>query len=156
MSENLNVIFDVSGSFSEYGKISILKMLKFSITRTAKNFGAATNFFFWNEEIKQFEGKKDFEPRGTASVSALKKFFFELAETSKILLVTDNFKNLEDVSEIKKVLKDKNLHLILVTVGAGAEISKNYNISTIGGIFSPADIVSATEILIFCDKGGAT
>lgn len=156
MSENLNVIFDVSGSLSEHGKISILKMLKLSITRTAKNFGATSTFFVWREEIKNFEGKEDFKPHGTAEVSALTKFFEELAETSKILLVCDNFKNLEDVAKIKKVLKDKNLHLILMTVGAGAEKSKNYNISTVGGIFSPADVVSAIEILLFCDKGGVT
>ena len=154
MNDKLNVIFDVSGSFFEHGKIEILKMLRVAVTRVSKNFGASPVFFAWREEIKNFEVKEDFKAHGTAEISALTEFFSALPAHSKILLVTDNFKSLDDVAKIKRVLKNKNLRLILMTVGAGAERSKNYNLSTVGGIFSLADLVTATKILL-CDEGGA-
>lgn len=154
MNENLNVIFDCSGSFDENGKIEILRSLRLSTAHIAENFGACPTFFTWREEINPQTSPKDLVARGSADVSALLNFIATCPEGAKILLFSDGIWDLDACAEIKSALSARRVTLIFVAVGADANRSINYNISTFGGIWSPADLPSAVQILLF--GGGAS
>lgn len=154
MNENLMVILDCSGSFDENGKIEILRSLRLSTARIAKNFGARPTFFIWREEISSQTSPKDIIARGRLDVHALKNFIADCPEGGKILLFSDGIWDLEACAEIKSVLATRRAELVFVAVGADANRSSNYNISTLGGIWSPADLPSAIQMLLF--RGGAS
>ena len=153
MSEEINIIFDASGSFGENGKSSIEKMLAVSARRIAANFGAEVIFFIWREEIEQLRKLPDLKPEGRAEIDALTNFIEDNPDGSKFLLITDSFKSLSEVAKIKKILEEKNSDLILMTVGADAAREENYNVSTFGGIFSPADFPTALQMLMSGNRG---
>lgn len=149
MNENLTVIFDCSGSFDENGKIEILRSLRLSTARIIKNFGARPIFFTWREEIISQTSPKDLVAHGSIDVSSLVNFIDACPEGSKILLFSDGIWDLDACTEIKSALAARKTVLVFVAVGADANRSTNYNISTFGGVWSPADLPSAIQILLF-------
>ncbi len=154
MNENLTVILDCSGSFDENGKIEILRSLRLSTERTAKNFGARSTFFIWREEISPYTCPKDIAARGSADISALMNFIGTCPEGVKILLFSDGIWDLDACAKIKSALTARHAALVFVAVGADANRSTNYNISTFGGVWSSADLSSAVQMLLF--GGGAS
>lgn len=153
MNENLTVIFDCSGSFDENGKIEILRSLRLSTARIVKNFGARPIFFTWREEIISQTSPKDLVAHGSIDVSSLVNFIDACPEGSKILFFSDGIWDLDACTEIKSALAAQKTALVFVAVGADANRSTNYNVSTFGGVWSPADLSSAIQILLF--GGGA-
>ena len=151
MNENLTVILDCSGSFDENGKIEILRSLRLSTARIAKNFGARSTFFTWREEINPQTSPKDIVARGKVDVSALVNFINTCPESAKILLLSDGIWDLNACAKIKSALAARHAALVFVAVGADANRSANYNISTFGGVWSPADLPSAVQMLLFGD-----
>ena len=154
MNKNLTVILDCSGSFDENGKMEILRSLRLSTARIAKNFGASLTFFIWREEIRLQTGPKDLVAGGRLNVHALENFISDCPEGAKILLFSDGIWDLDACAEIKSALAARKVELIFVAVGADANRSANYNISTFGGVWSPADLPSAIQMLLF--GGGAS
>lgn len=153
MNKNLMVILDCSGSFDENGKIEVLRSLRFSTMRIAKNFGASSTFFIWREKISPQTSLKDLVARGRLDIHALEDFIINCPEGTRILLFSDGIWDLEACAEIKSALAARQVELVFVAVGADANRSSNYNISTLGGIWSPADLPSAIQMLLF---GGGT
>ncbi|MBR3746282.1 MAG: hypothetical protein IKN27_04905 [Selenomonadaceae bacterium] len=149
MNENLTVIFDCSGSFDENGKIEILRSLRLSTARIAENFGARPTFFTWREEIFPQTSSKDIVARGSVDVSALMNFIDTCPEGSKILLFSDGVWDLDACAKIKSSLIARHVTSVFVAVGADANRSVNYNISTFGGIWSPTDLPAAIQMLLF-------
>ena len=154
MNENLTVIFDCSGSFDENGKIEILRSLRLSTARIAENFGARSTFFTWREEFFPQTSPKDIIASGSADISALVNFIDACLEDTKILLFSDGIWDLDACAKIKSSLTARRVKLIFVAVGADANRSINYNISTFGGVWSPEDLPSAVQMLLF--GGGAS
>lgn len=153
MDKNLTVILDCSGSFAENGKLEILRALRLTVTRLAKNFGASAEFFIWREDVHPLTNPKEVVPRGVGEVSALKKFLADCSEGAKILLLSDGAWSIDDSPKIKSALAAKKIDLVFVAVGADANRSTNYNISTVGAVWSPADLPAAIQTLLF---GGAS
>lgn len=149
MNENLTVIFDCSGSFDENGKIEVLRLLRLSTARIIKNFGARPTFLTWREEVSPQTSPKDLVAHGRVDVSALVKFIDTCPKGAKILLFSDGIWDLNACTEIKSALAARKVTLVFVAVGADANRSTNYNISTFGGVWSPADLPSAVQILLF-------
>lgn len=153
MNKNLTVILDCSGSFDENGKIEILRSLRLSTARIVKNFGAHSTFFIWREKISPQTCPKDLVARGRLNIHALEDFIINCPEGSKILLFSDGIWDLESCAKIKSALTKRHAALVFVAVGADANRSANYNISTFGGVWSPTDLPSAVQMLLF---GGNT
>ena len=151
MNENLTIILDCSGSFDENGKIEILRSLRLSAARIAKKFGAGSTFFTWREEINLQTSPKDLVAYGSADIAALLKFIDACDENTKIILFSDGVWDLAACAKIKSTLKLRRVELIFVAVGADANRSANYNISTIGGVWSPEDLPAAIQVLL---RGG--
>lgn len=149
MNENLTVIFDCSGSFDENGKIEILHSLRLSTVHIAENFGVCPTFFTWRKEINPQTSPKDLIPCGSVDISALVNFINTCPEGSKILLFSDGIWDLDSCTKIKSALVARCTALVFVAVGADANRSANYNISTFSGVWSPEDLPSAVQILLF-------
>lgn len=153
MDKNLIVILDCSGSFAENGKLEILRALRLTVARLAKNFGASAEFFIWRDNVQPLTNPKEVVPKGISEISALKKFLADCPEGAKILLLSDGAWSIDDTPKIKSVLAANKINLVFVAVGADANRSINYNISTIGGVWSPADLPAAVQAVLF---GGAS
>lgn len=153
MDKNLTVILDCSGSFAENGKLEILRALRLTVARLAKNFGAAADFFIWRDDVHPMTGPKEIVAHGVSEISALKNFLSNCPEGSKILLLTDGSWSIDESPKIKSALAAQKIDLAFAAVGADANRSSKYNISTLGGIWSPADLPSAVQVLLF---GGAS
>jgi len=149
--KNLTVILDCSGSFAENGKIEILRALRLTVARVAKNFGAKANFFIWRDEINPMTSPKDVVPFGISEISALKNFLTNYNEEANILLLSDGTWSIDESTKIKLLLDSKNFQLIFAAVGADANRSSNYNVSTIGGVWAPADLPAAVQKLLIGD-----
>ena len=150
--KNLTVILDCSGSFAENGKLEILKALRLTVARVSKNFGSKANFFIWRDEINPLTSPKEVVPFGIAEISALKNFLTNYNEDADIILISDGSWSIDESPKIKSLLAEKNFQLIFVAVGADANRSINYNVSTIGGVWSPADLPAALHDLLFGKK----
>ena len=107
--------------------------------------------------IKGIENKEkivifgDYDVDGITSTTVLKKFLEDCSENSKVLLLSDGEWNINESQKIKSILNNNKINLVFVAVGADANRSSNYNISTIGGIWSPADLPAAIQSLLFGD-----
>ena len=151
MDKNLIVILDCSGSCAENGKLEILRALRLTVTRLAKNFGASMEFFIWRDDISPLTNPKEVVPQSISEISALEKFLANCPEGAKILLLSDGAWSIDDSAKIKSAAKAINL--VFVAIGADANRSANYNVSTIGGVWSPADLPAAVQAVLF---GGAS
>lgn len=153
MEKILTVILDCSGSFAENGKLEILRALRLTVARLAKNFGAAANFFIWRDDVHPMSSPKEVVAQGVSEISALKNFLSNCPEGSKVLLLSDGAWDVDESPKIKSLLAAQKIDLAFAAVGADANRSSNYNISTAGGIWSPADLPSAVQVLL---SGGAS
>ena len=151
MNEILTVIIDVSGSFAENGKIEIVRALRLSAIRLAKKFGADSEFFIWREDVQPLATPKEIIPRGKNEVSALIEFISACPEGAKILLLSDGDRFSDDGSRIKSAATSRKINLAFVAVGADAGRSKNCAVSTVGDVWSPADLPSAIQAVLFGD-----
>lgn len=153
MDKNLTVILDCSGSFAENGKLEILRALRLTIARLAKNFGASTELFIWRDEVRPMTNPKEIIAQGVGEISALKNFLAICPEGSNILLLSDGAWSIDESPKIKSLLAAQKINLVFVAVGADANRSVNYNLSTVGGVWSSADLPAAMQALLF---GGAS
>lgn len=153
MEKIFTVILDCSGSFAENGKLEILRALRLTVARLAKNFGARAEFFIWREDVRPLTSPKEIVPQGVGEISALKNFLTDCPDGAKILLMSDGVWDIADARKIKSALAAKKIALVFVAVGADANRSTNYNISTLGGVWSPADLPAAVQAVLF---GGAS
>lgn len=151
MRKTLNVVLDVSGGFAENGKIEILRALKLSTEAFADKFGATVEFFIWREEIRPFAQPSDLVPVGKAEIPALCSFVEKFPASSKILLLSDGIWSSSDTVAIRRAIKSSGVDLIFVAVGVGAADSKNYDVSTFGGIWQAVDLGAAVQTLIFAN-----
>lgn len=149
MNNVLTVIFDCSGGFDENGKLDILHALRLSTARLAKNFGASAEFFVWRDEIRPLTNPKEMTPRGVCEVSALKDFFATRSAGTNVLLLSDGLWSLDDSAKIKQSLAEKRINSAFVAVGADARRTGNFCVSTVGGVWSPADLPAAIQTLLF-------
>lgn len=153
MDKNLTVILDCSGSFAENGKLEILRALRLTVARLAKNFGASSEFFIWRDEIRPLTSPKDVVAQGVGNISALKNFLTSCSNDAKIIMLSDGSWSVDESPKIKSTLAAQKINLVFVAVGADANRSTNYDISTVGGVWSPADLPAAVQTLLF---GGAS
>lgn len=151
--EKILTVMDCSGSFAENGKIEILRTLRLIVGRVVKNFRAETNFFIWRENIRPLISPKDIVAHGVGEISALEKFLADCPVGAKILLLSDGLWDIDARPKIKSLLTAREIDLAFVAVGADSNNSSNYDISTVGGIWSPAEIPAAIQRLLF---GGAS
>ena len=147
MNKNLIVILDCSGSFAENGKLEILRAFRLTAVRVSKSFGANSDFFIWREDVQPLNNPKEVVPKGSSDILALKKFLAACPDGAKILLLSDGAWDIDDCPKIKSALAAKDL--VFVAIGADANRASNYNISTVGGIWSPADLPAAIQTLLF-------
>ena len=153
MDKNLTVILDCSGSFAENGKLEILCALRLTVARLSKNFGASTEFFIWRDEVHLMTNPKEVVAQGISEISALKNFLASYPDEANILLLSDGAWSIDETPKIKSLLAAKKINLVFVAVGADANRSVNYNLSTVGGVWSSADLPAAIQVLLF---GGAS
>ena len=144
MADTLKIVLDVSGSFAENGKIEILRAMKLSAESFAEKFGAPAEFFIWRDEIRPLNKPADLVPSGRAEISALCTFL-EKNSGAKFVLLSDGAWTLRNVTEIRRAIKSSKAALVFVAVGADAADSENYSVSTVGGIWSAADLGSAIQ-----------
>lgn len=152
MKKNLMVILDCSGSFAENGKIEILRALRLSAAYLAGKYGVLADFFIWREEIQQLTNPKEIVAQGRSEISALEKFLATCPENSKIILLSDGQWSIDDSRKLKSVIAAREISLVFSAIGADANRSRNYAISTIGGVWFAADFPSAVQALLI---GGA-
>ena len=143
MNDYLMVVLDVSGSFAENGKLSILRALRLSALAFARKFEAEADVFIWRDEVRPFESPADVVPEGIAEPEALIDFISACDEGSKFLIISDGIWSGKDAARIRTALKANNSSLAMVAVGADAVSSSNYCISTVGGIWSALDLGAA-------------
>lgn len=163
MSRKINVIFDVSGSFSADGKDALqINMLITLISATSKteysNKEIEIAFLEWGEEIYDISPEDVFENYvencmkfgGVANIDKLIDFIKAVEPQSRLLLLSDGLFSEGDIQAVKKIIQAKDD--ILVAVGVGADSDKNSLAQITWPLircYSPENVLTALHEICF-------
>ena len=148
MNKKLTVVLDGSGSFAENGKQDVLRAMYCSVGSLAKSFGGSAEFFIWREDVRPLTKMKEIVAGGRNEIPALVDFISACPFGTKILLLSDGLWSSDGVAKIKSAVRQQNIHLIFVAVGADANRSKIFDVSTLGGVWSPVDLPAAVQTIL--------
>jgi hypothetical protein len=159
MKAPLYIIFDVSGSMNEMGKIHLQRNLcryaaQLRLIDQEKYSGADIRFYQWAQNVSEVALQSDgdipaLNAEGYSNLSVLSDFLSQhLKDTgrTKILIMSDgNFSN-SDISSFQKQLNSfPDLIIRTVAVGADADLLKLKKISTNNTVYLSENIASAID-----------
>jgi hypothetical protein len=163
MKALLYIIFDVSGSMNEMGKIHLQRNLcryaaQLRLIDQEKYSGSDIRFYQWAQNISEVALQSDgdipaLNAEGSLNLCVLSDFLSQHLKDigrTRILIMSDgNFSN-SDISSLKKKLSSfPDLIIRTVAVGADADLLKLKKISTNNTVYLSENIASAIDCTIF-------
>lgn len=160
---SLILIFDVSGSMIEMGKIHLQNNLcryAYQIQTIDQEKYADYDFSFyqWSQNVVNIDMQNDggialSDAEGTSNLSALSDFLLKKlndTERLRVVVLSDgNFFNSDILSFREKVSSFPDLVIRTIAVGADADLLKLRKISTSNDVHLAEDIASAIDKSVF-------
>lgn len=159
MKAPLYIIFDVSGSMNEMGKIHLQRNLcryaaQLRFIDQEKHLGSDIRFYQWAKNVSEVALQSDgdipaFNAEGSSNLFVLSDFLsLHLKDTgrSMVLILSDgNFPNSDIVSFQNQLSTFTDLIIRTVAVGADADLLKLKKISTNNTVYLSENIASAID-----------
>ena len=146
MDRDINIVFDLSGSMAELGKIRILKLLAARLMPLVKRYGNVAHFWGWREAVTPLKGPRDMALAANNSQGLIDFIGGDVA-SGKYLLLSDGLWATEITNQIKQQVTATRSCLVAVAIGADADTWSLSQISYGQAMYSPADIVTAVQSL---------
>ncbi len=150
MDRDINIVFDLSGSMAELGKIRILKSLAARLMPLVSRHGEVVNFWGWREAVTPLKGPRDMVLAANNS-QGLIDFIEDNGFGGKYLLLSDGLWAAEITNQIKQQVTATRSCLVAVAIGADANTWSLSQISHGQTMYSSADIVTAVQSLCCAD-----
>lgn len=137
------IIFDCSGSMSEYGRRSVIKNAYLAVRQRYPGI----KMYRWNYAIEAIEKAKEIITRGSVNAKAFVEFINKLDEDTNILLVSDGCWNTKDTAAICSAVEGSVIYTC--SLGQDANLATLSKVQTIGKtVFRMVDFPMAIEHLL--------
>ena len=137
------IIFDCSGSMSEYGHRAIIKNAFMAIRQRYPR----VEMYRWNDAIESIEKAKEIVTRGSLNAQAFAEFINKLDEDINVLLVSDGCWSTKDTESICSATEGRAIYTC--SLGQDANLATLSKVRTIGkNVFRMVDFPMAIEHLL--------
>ncbi len=137
------IIFDCSGSMSEYGRRAIIK----NAFRAVRQHYPHIKMYRWNDTIESIEKPKDIVTCGSINAEALTEFINNLDGTTNVLIVSDGCWSIKDTESICSATEGNAIYTC--SLGLDANLATLSRVQTISkNVFRMADFPMAIEHLL--------
>ena len=137
------IIFDCSGSMSEYGHRAVIKNAFMAVRQRYSR----VEMYCWNDTIESIEKAKDIVTRGSVNAEAFTEFINKLDGDTGVLLVSDGCWNTKDTESICSATEGRAIYTC--SLGQEANLATLSKVQTIGkNVFRMVDFPMAIEHLL--------
>ena len=139
----LYIIFDCSGSMSEYGRRAVIKNAFMAVRQRYPR----VEMYRWSDAIESIEKAKDIVTRGSVNFKAFTEFINKLDGDTSVLLVSDGCWSTKDTEYICSAIECSAIYTC--SLGQDANLATLSKVQTIGkNVFRMVDFPMAIEHLL--------
>ena len=137
------IIFDCSGSMSEYGRRAVIKNAFMAVRQRYSR----VEMYRWNDTIESIEKAKNIVTRGSVNVKAFTEFINKIDGKASVLLVSDGCWSTKDTESISSAAEGSAIYTC--SLGQDANLAALSKVQTIGKkCFRMVDFPMALEHLL--------